>query len=210
MTTILLVDDHPVVREGLAAILATQPDFSVVGEASDGQSAVERAVELDPDVIMLDLELPGIDGVGVLEALRDRRSRARVIVFTVFDADERIVAAIGAGARGYMLKGAPREEIFNAIRIVARGGSLLEPVVATRLMRHLGAGDPDALTAREREVLEHLALGRQNKEIADALSISERTVKFHVSAILSKLGVGNRTEAVRAAMQRGLVRIGDR
>jgi DNA-binding NarL/FixJ family response regulator len=209
MTSILLVDDHPIVREGLAAILSTQRDFAVVGEAASGPEAVERALELAPDVILLDLELPGLDGVGVLRALRERASSARVIVFTVFDTDERIVAAVQAGARGYMLKGAPREEIFNAIRIVAAGGSLLEPIVATKLMRQLASPhESDMPTARETEVLRLLAHGRLNKEIADELGISERTVKFHVSSILSKLGAGNRTEAVRIAVQRGLVEIG--
>jgi DNA-binding NarL/FixJ family response regulator len=209
MTTILLVDDHPIVREGLAAILATQSDFAIVGEAASGPEAIERARALAPDVMLLDLELPGLDGVGVLRALQSEGSAIAVIVFTVFDTDERIVGAVHAGARGYILKGAPREEIFTAIRVVAAGGSLLEPLVATKLMHRLsgGAAELDAPTPREVEVLGLLALGMLNKEIADELGISERTVKFHVSALLSKLGAGNRTEAVRIAVQRGLVQM---
>ena len=207
-TRILLVDDHPIVRDGLAAVLLTQPDFDVVGEASDGEEALAKIAELTPDVVLLDLEMPKLDGVDVLESLARTGSGARAIVFTVFDTDERIVRAVQAGASGYLLKGAPRDQIFNAIRIVAAGGSLLEPIVASKLMQHLSnPGVADTPTAREREVLRLIAQGKLNKEIADELDISERTVKFHVSAILSKLGAGNRTEAVRIAVQRGLVEL---
>lgn len=207
-TRILLVDDHPIVRDGLAAVLLTQPDFDVVGEASDGEEALAKIAELTPDVVLLDLEMPKLDGVEVLESLAQTSSGARAIVFTVFDTDERIVRAVQAGASGYLLKGAPRDQIFNAIRIVAAGGSLLEPIVASKLMQHLSnPGVADTPTAREREVLRLIAQGKLNKEIADELDISERTVKFHVSAILSKLGAGNRTEAVRIAVQRGLVEL---
>ena len=207
-TRILLVDDHPIVRDGLAAVLLTQPDFDVVGEASDGEEALAKIAELTPDVVLLDLEMPKLDGVDVLESLARTGSGARAIVFTVFDTDERIVRAVQAGASGYLLKGAPRDQIFNAIRIVAAGGSLLEPIVASKLMQHLSnPGVADTPTARERDVLRLIAQGKLNKEIADELDISERTVKFHVSAILSKLGAGNRTEAVRIAVQRGLVEL---
>ena len=208
MIRILIADDHPIVREGLSAVLETQPDFAVVGQASDGAQAVELAASLRPDLLLLDLELPGMDGVAALRAVRAADPAARAIVFTAFDTDERILAAVRAGAQGYLLKGAPREELFQAIRIVHGGGSLIQPVVAARLLQHAaGPPPPEALTERELEVLRLLAQGRQNKEIADALTISERTVKFHVSGILGKLGAGNRTEAVARAAQLGLIEL---
>jgi DNA-binding NarL/FixJ family response regulator len=209
---ILVADDHPVVRDGLVAILGTQPDFDVVGEASNGGEAVRLARELEPDVMLLDMEMPELDGLEALRRIRASRPDAKVIIFTVFDTDERIVGAVQAGAQGYLLKGVPREEIFNAIRVVSAGGSLLQPVVASKLLRHLSgdrAGDAlDPMTDREMEVLRLMAQGRANKDIATALDISERTVKFHVSSILSKLGATNRTEAVALAAQHGIVDIG--
>ncbi len=207
---ILLADDHPVVRDGLAAILGTQPDFVIVGQASTGAEAVLLAAQLRPDVILLDLEMPGMDGVEALRRIRAARAEAQVIVFTAFDADERILSAVQAGAKGYLLKGAPRDELFKAIRVVGEGGSLLQPVVASKLLQHISRRDQvivETLTDREMEVLQWLAQGKSNKEIAAALVISERTVKFHVSSILGKLGAGNRTEAVTIAAQRGLVRL---
>ncbi len=226
---LLLADDHPIVREGLRAVLETQPDFVVAGEAGDGAQAIALAAALRPDVILLDLEMPGLDGEAALRALRAADPAARVLVFTAFDTDERILGAVRAGARGYLLKGAPRHELFAAIRVVAAGGSLLQPLVAARLIRHVAdqhstTNDqrpatkdarrpsaahrpPPVLTERQRDVLRLLALGRQNKEIAADLSISERTVKFHISAILAKLEAGNRTEAVARAAQLGLVEL---
>jgi DNA-binding NarL/FixJ family response regulator len=206
---ILIADDHPIVREGLTAVLETQPDFAIVGAAASGTQAVERAAALRPDVILLDLALPDLDGVAALRQIRAADPAAHVIIFTAFDTDERILAAVQAGAQGYLLKGAPREELFQAIRVVQSGGSLLQPVVAARLLRQFSgaAALPEQLTERELEVLRQLAKGRQNKEIATELWISERTVKFHVSAILAKLGVGNRTEAVSKAAQLGLVEL---
>ena len=209
---ILIADDHPIVRDGLSAVLETQSDFEIVGQAANGQQAVTQAITSHPDVILLDLELPDIDGVAALQAIRAATPRARVIVFTAFDTDERILGAVQAGAQGFLLKGAPREELFQAIRVVHAGGSLIQPVVAARLLRQVTnsateTNPREALTDRELEVLHLLAKGRQNKEIASELMISERTVKFHVSAILSKLGVGNRTEAVARAAQMGLVEL---
>jgi DNA-binding NarL/FixJ family response regulator len=210
---LLVADDHPVVRDGLVAMLSTQPDFAVVGEAATGAEAVERAAALAPDVILLDLEMPGMDGVEALRQIRAARPDAPVIVFTAFDTDERIVSAVRAGAQGYLLKGAPRDELFKAIRVVSEGGSLLQPVVASKLLQHMSQQateretSADSLTEREMEVLKLLAQGKTNKEIAAALVISERTVKFHVGSILSKLGAGNRTEAVTIAAQRGLVNL---
>ncbi len=208
-TKILVADDHPMLREGLVAVLDTQPDFEVVGEAADGAETVRLAKRLRPDVILLDLEMPGTDGVKALQKLRDEGSASRTIVFTAYDTDERILGALRAGARGYLLKGASREEIFDAIRTISSGGSLLQPTVTARLLDHVERGDeqasPNDLTPRELEVLSLLARGRKNAQIAAALFISERTVKFHVSSILAKLGAENRTEAARVAVRRGLI-----
>lgn len=212
---ILVADDHPVVRDGLVAMLSTQVDFQVVGASSTGAETVDLAASLQPDVILLDLEMPEMDGVEALRRIRANRSDAKVIVFTAFDTDERILNAVRAGARGYLLKGAPREDIFRAIRVVNEGGSLLEPVVATKLMQQVveaGKSDRDPglvepLTPREEEVLQLLAQGKTNKEIASELVVTERTVKFHVSSILRKMDRGNRTEAVRLAVELGLVKI---
>jgi DNA-binding NarL/FixJ family response regulator len=204
---ILVADDHPMLREGLVAVLSTQPDFDVIGEASDGSEVVWLAERLHPDVILLDLEMPNADGVAALERLRDADARTRTIVFTAYDTDERILGALRAGARGYLLKGASRKEIFDAVRTVHSGGSLLQPAVTSRLLEHVERGNerPEDLTSRELEVLDLLAHGHKNSEIAEELFISERTVKFHVSSILAKLGVGNRTEAARIAARRGLL-----
>lgn len=204
---ILVADDHPIVRDGLVAVLATQPDFDVVGEAADGAALVERALALRPDVALVDLEMPVHDGVEAIRQLHMAQPSIRTIVLTAFDSDDRIIGALEAGASGYLLKGAPRAEIFNAIRVVHAGGSLLQPLIASRLLRRLEAPEPSAepLTSREREVLGLLAQGRLNKEIALELGVTERTAKFHVSAILAKLGANNRTEAVALAHQRGLL-----
>jgi DNA-binding NarL/FixJ family response regulator len=207
---IVIADDHPVVRDGLAAILSTQSDFEVVGQASTGHEAVDRVVELQPDIVLLDLEMPDLDGVEALRQLHEHDPDVRAIVFTVFDTDERIVAALKAGAKGYLLKGAPREEIFHAIRVVHGGGALLQPVVASKLLEQVqqspaADSQPAALTHREREVLILLARGLTNKQIAAELVISERTAKFHVSSLLSKFGASNRTEVVAIAAQQGLV-----
>ncbi len=200
---IVVVDDHPVVRDGLIAMLNTQSDFEVVGEAGDGEEALQKVAKRNPDVLLLDLEMPGVDGIETLRRLQNEKEQVRVIVFTVFDTDERIVSAMQAGAKGYLLKGAPRDEVFRAVRVVNEGGSLLEPLVASKFLDSVN--NPDALTARQKEVLKLLATGLLNKEIADQLGIAERTVKFHVSEILAKLGAGNRTEAVAVATRKGLI-----
>lgn len=228
MIRILLADDHPIVREGLRAVLETQPDFVVVGtaqQASNGEEALHLTLDLQPDILLLDLEMPIMDGVETIRRLRqgegNRQKTAdnrylRVIVFTAFDNDERIIAALAAGANGYLLKGAPREDIFHAIRVTMQGGSLLQPVVASKLLRHIGKhadtrlamgsqATYETLTEREVEVLALLAQGMPNKEIAAHLIISERTAKFHVSSIMGKLGATNRTEAVALAAQKGLI-----
>ncbi len=228
MIRILLADDHPIVREGLRAVLETQPDFEVIGtpeQAASGDEALRLALELQPDILLLDLEMPVMDGVETIRRLRPHMRmdshkgdglRLRIIVFTAFDSDERIIAALEAGANGYLLKGAPREDIFNAIRVTMQGGSLLQPVIASKLLSHMGQHSVlstvarhsmpyETLTERELEVLALLAQGMPNKEIAAHLTISERTAKFHVSSIMGKLGATNRTEAVSLAAQKGLI-----
>jgi len=204
---ILVADDHPIVRDGLIAILSTQPDFQVVGEAASGVEVVRLVDQLDPDVILLDLEMPEMDGVQALEQIRQTHPHSQAIVFTAFDTDERILAAVRAGAKGYLLKGSPREEIFRAVRLASQGSSLLQPVIASRLLHHVAESTSDHpnLTGREMEVLELLAQGKTNKEISAALVISERTTKFHISSLLRKLGAGNRTEAVANAARLGLI-----
>ena len=169
---ILVADDHPMLREGLVAVLGTQPDFEVVGEAADGSEAVRLAETLRPDVILLDLEMPGVDGVAALEGLRDAGSTSRAIVFTAYDTDQRILGALRAGARGYLLKGASRTEIFDAIRTVHAGGSLLEPGVTTRLLDQLRENRElrEPLTPRELEVLVLISEGLHNSEIAGGSS----------------------------------------
>jgi DNA-binding NarL/FixJ family response regulator len=206
---ILLADDHPIVREGLAAVLGTQPDFEIVGQANDGAEAVDLASALRPDIVLLDLAMPQLDGVQALRAMHAESAELKALVFTASETDDRIIGAIQAGAQGYLLKGAPRDELFNAIRVIARGGSLLSPVVAARLLERAGGGTPavEQLTERELEVLQLLAQGLQNKEIASQLGIRERTAKFHVSTIMAKLGAANRVEVVRLAVQQGIVQI---
>lgn len=208
---ILIADDHPVVRDGLAAMLGTQPDFEIVGEASTGQETITRTIELYPDVILLDLEMPGIDGVQALVEIRQQLPGVQAIILTAFDTDERILSALKSGARGYLLKGAPRQEIFQAIRTVSQGGSLLQPVVTSRLLEHIRSEEvmPEnlvPLTKREREILDLVSKGQSNKQIGALLSITERTVKFHMSVILRKLDAANRAEAVQKAITVGLIK----
>src|SRR5687768_8680512 len=190
-------------------MLETQPDLAVVGTAATGEDALALVTTSDPDVMLLDLEMPRLDGVSVLRRLRESRARTRVIVFTVFDTDERIISAVEAGAAGYLLKGAPRADVFAAVRAVASGGSLLAPLATSAVLRRLRGDTPassgPSLTPRERTVLEHLARGLGNKQIAAQLGIAERTVKFHVSSVFTKLGATNRTEAVTRAAQAGLI-----
>ncbi len=203
---IVIADDHPIVRDGLRAVLSTQADFAIVGEAGSGAETIDQVRRLQPDVLLLDLEMPDGDGVETLQRLAERHTAVRAIVFTAFDTDDRIVEAVRAGAKGYLLKGAPRDELFNAIRIVNAGGSLLQPIVASKLINRLNQPAPvDLLTEREREVLALVAQGHSNRAIADQLIITERTVKFHVSAIMGKLAAANRTEAVALAREQGLL-----
>jgi len=254
MVRILLADDHPIVREGLRALLETQPDFEIIAECANGEEVLRVANRLQPDMLLLDLEMPIMDGVETIRQLtqlpRSSQSaqsprnsqnppsgqssvqsvqrppqRPRIIVFTAFDDDDRIIHALQSGADGYLLKDQPREEIFKAIRITMEGGSILQPIIASKLLRHVeqpqrngnntntipaitaGTLPVEELTERELEVLHLLAQGMPNKEIAAQLVISERTAKFHVSSIMGKLGATNRTEAVALAVQRGLIHL---
>jgi DNA-binding NarL/FixJ family response regulator len=206
---ILVVDDHPVVRDGLVTILGTQSDFVIVGEAREGTECLSKCAELLPDVVLLDLEIPDPDGIEVIKQLQARHPQIRILVFTAFDTDDLIVNAIQAGAHGYLLKGAPRDQIFNAIRVIHSGESMLQPIVASKFIQSMKTRSPEfkPLTEREREVLHLMAQGKTNREIADALVVVERTVKFHVGSILEKLNASNRTEAVMIALQHGLVEL---
>ena len=208
---ILVADDHPAVRDGLVAMLSTQPDFRVVGQASTGSEVITNVEIAQPDMLLLDLEMPELDGVEALRQVTSEHPDVKVLVFTAFDDDERMVATVQAGARGYLLKGSPRDEVFKAIRVIRQGGLHLQPEAASKLMRHASSDAQQTvwsqLTARELEVLELLAMGMTNKEIANKLVITVRTVKFHVSSILRKLEAGNRTEAVRTAAERGIINL---
>jgi DNA-binding NarL/FixJ family response regulator len=211
---ILLVDDHAVVREGLRAFLALQDGFEIVGEAADGEEAIERAAELTPDVILMDLVMPKLDGVSAMRELRRRSPHGRVIVLTSFLDDERLLPALEAGAAGYLLKNSQPAELARAIRAAHAGDAIIDPTAAARLVSALsdqerprpGAGDTlEQLTNRERDVLALIAGGRSNKRIALELGISEKTVKTHVGHLLAKLGVTDRTQAAVMAVEEGLV-----
>jgi DNA-binding NarL/FixJ family response regulator len=204
---LLVVDDHPVVREGLVAVLEDEPDFAVVASTGTADDAVTLAARYRPDVILLDLELDGQDGVAALPRLLGGPVAPRVLVFTAYDADERVFGALEAGAAGYLLKGARTDEIARAIREVAAGGSYLTPRVAAKVVARVGRprARQGRLSAREREVLRLVAAGQSNKQIARALGIAERTVKFHVTSLFQKLGADNRAQAVARAAEADLL-----
>jgi two-component system, NarL family, response regulator LiaR len=206
---VLIVDDHAVVREGLRAFLETQDGIEVADEAADGNEAVEAATRLRPDVILMDLVMPGLDGVGAMRALRERVPEARVIVLTSFLDEDKLLPAIRAGAAGYLLKNAEPKELVRAVEAAHAGEALLDPVVAARLVQTLAADggvDPiDRLTPREHEVLVLIGRGFPNKRIAQELGLAEKTVKTHVGHVLAKLGVTDRTQAAVLAVRAGLV-----
>ncbi len=215
MIRILLADDQSLIRAGLRMILKAEPDFEVVGEAGDGDAAVAGAAELQPDVVLMDVRMPQLDGIAATRLITGREGAPRVLVLTTFDLDEYVYEALRAGASAFLLKDAPERQLIAAVRVVADGGSLFAPSVTKRLIERFADREPggepvslDALTAREHEVLVLVARGHSNAEIASELVVSEHTVKTHVASILQKLELRNRVQAVVLAYESGLVQPG--
>jgi DNA-binding NarL/FixJ family response regulator len=209
---VLVADDHPVVREGLSTMLSRENDIQVLGEAQNGREAIEKARELQPDIILMDLRMPEIDGIEAIRRIKTENPKMKFIILTTYDNDEYIFKGIEAGARAYLLKDAPRSELFKAIRAVNRGESLIEPAIAGKVLDRLAelsrqAQLPEALSERELEVLTLIAKGASNKLIAANLQIGESTVKTHIQGIFNKFGVNDRTEAVTQAIKKGIVRL---
>jgi NarL family two-component system response regulator YdfI len=212
MIRILIADDHLIIREGLRLILETEDDFVLAGEASDGAEALRKAAEVQPDVILMDLRMPGMDGLTAIERLRAEQPHIAVVILTTFNEDELMRRGLRAGARGYLLKDTDRQTLFNNIRAAARGETLLKPEIMARLLAepvsHTAGSSSQPgqeLTEREREVLAAVGRGERSKEIALRLGITERTVKAHLASIYSKLGVDSRAAAIAAAAQRGWI-----
>ncbi|MET8287829.1 response regulator transcription factor [Streptomyces sp. NPDC005132] len=205
--TLLIVDDHPVVRDGLRGMFVSAPGFTVLGEAADGVAALALAQALDPDVVLMDLRMPGGNGVAAIAELTRRGARARILVLTTYDTDSDTLPAIEAGATGYLLKDAPRDELFTAVRAAAEGRTVLSPAVASRLVSAVRTPTTaqDSLSGREREVLALVAKGTSNREIARVLFISEATVKTHLTHLYAKLGVNDRAAAVAVGYDRGIL-----
>ncbi|MEV0374572.1 response regulator transcription factor [Streptomyces sp. NPDC050636] len=205
--TLLVVDDHPVVRDGLRGMFDASPEFDVLGEASNGVQAVALTARLDPDVVLMDLRMPGGGGVDAITELTRRGARSRILVLTTYDTDSDTLPAIEAGATGYLLKDAPRDELFTAVRAAAEGRTVLSPAVASRLVSRVRTPltTETPLSAREREVLALVAKGTTNREIARLLFISEATVKTHLTHLYAKLGVNDRAAAVAAGYDRGIL-----
>jgi DNA-binding NarL/FixJ family response regulator len=200
---LLIVDDHPVVRDGLRGMFAGDPDFEVVGEASNGREAVSRAEVCQPDVVLMDLRMPEVDGLSAIREMTKRGLGARILVLTTYDTESDVLPAIEAGATGYLLKDTPREDLWKAVRAVAAGQAVLSPPVATRLMGQVRQPIRKTLSDRELEVLQLIARGATNKEVAARIFISEATVKTHLLHIYAKLGVNDRAAAVATAYERG-------
>ena len=203
--TVLVVDDHPVVRSGLVSLLAVEPDLRVVGEAADGAEALACVATLAPDVVLMDLRMPGMDGADATARIVSDHPGTRVLVLTTFDTDDDILRAVEAGASGYLLKDTPREELVSAVRAASRGETVLAPPVAARLMGRMRAGGADQLTPREVEVLAAVGRGLSNGEIGRELFIGEATVKTHLLRVFQKLAVDDRTRAVTVAIERGIL-----
>lgn len=203
MISLLLVDDHPVVRDGLRGMFSADPRFDVLGEAADGAAAIAAGAALRPDVILMDLRMPGIDGVSAIRALAEQGIPSRILVLTTYDTDSDVLPAIEAGATGYLLKDAPREELFRAVEAAAQGHAALAPTVAARLLGGMRRPAASALSPRELEVLALIARGSTNREAARRLFVSEATIKTHLLHAYAKLGVNDRAAAVAAAFSRG-------
>jgi two-component system NarL family response regulator len=202
---VIVADDHPVVREGLAALIERQSDMSVVGEAGNGQEAIELFRQQRPDVALMDLRMPQVDGIGAIQTIHAEFPNAHILVLTTYEGDEDIYRGLRAGAQGYLLKDSPRETLLEAIRAASSGQTRLPTEMAAKLAERLRSPE---MTARELEVLQLIAAGHSNQEIAKALFIAESTVKAHVNSILSKLGVNDRTQAVMKAVTRGIIHLG--
>ena len=204
---VMIVDDHPVVREGLSALISCQADMEVVAQAGNGLEAAERYLHLTPppDVTLMDLRMPGRDGVGTIAAIRATLPGARFLVLTTYDGDEDIHRALRAGARGYLLKDAPRERLMEAIRAIHAGRTYLPDEVSAKIVERLSAGSE--LTSREQEVLRRIAEGKSNQEIGTELGIAEGTVKAHVNNLMTKLEASDRTQAVTTAIRRGIIHL---
>jgi len=204
---ILMADDHPVVRAGIRGMLETQDEFQVVAEAENGREAFEQIGKLKPDVVLMDLRMPEMDGVEAIGKIKEKYPNINILVLTTYDTDADIVRAVEAGATGYLLKDAPREELFRAVRGTAKGETVLAPVVAARLMGKVRDHGEQALSAREIDVLLLVARGASNQDVAEKLHISTATVKSHLIQIYQKLGVSDRTAAVTTAIERGIIRL---
>jgi len=218
---LLVVDDYTLVREGFARMLELCPDFEVVGQASSAQEALERCRLLQPDLVLMDIKLPGVNGIEATRMVKDRWPAIEVVILSMYDEDEYVLEAVKAGATGYLLKDVSHEQLFEAVRVVHAGGSMLQPSLARKVLREFaaiaGAGptvpvpvekeaEPLLLSERELEVLQAVSQGNSNRRVADALTISEKTVKAHLRSIFRKLEVGDRAQAVAFAMRRGWVR----
>jgi len=202
---VLVVDDHPVVRTGLIAMLDAEPDIEVVGEGGSGAEAIRLAALLTPDVVLMDLRMPGMDGVAATKVIAATSPAPRVVVVTTYDTDSDILRAVEAGATGYLLKDTPRQQMADAVRAAARGETVLAPPVAAKLMDRMRGGPSDLLTARELEVIGLVGAGLTNADVGRRLFISEATVKTHLIRVFAKLGVDDRTAAVTTAMARGII-----